>query len=64
MSTPQVVTLVTAFVSALLAILAGIDPGGVLARPEMQQAVIAVFAAAVPLGLYLWAYFHHQQSKM
>lgn len=63
MTTAQTVVAVGALVSAVLAVVAGIDPGGILSRPDIQTEVVGVFTAAVPLGLGLWAYFHHDLSK-
>ena len=49
-------------VSALLSVLAIADPGSVLARPDMQVALGAVFASAVPILVAVWAYLHHQTA--
>ena len=56
---PQIASLVAAAVSALLSLFGIVDPGGVLTRPDVQAAIVTVFAAAVPLFFALWAYFHH-----
>lgn len=64
MNTSQIVTAVTTLVSAVLAVLGAVDPGGVLARPDIQAMVVGVFTAAVPLGVYLWTYFHHDAAKV
>lgn len=62
MNTSQTASAIGALVSAVLAVIAGVDPGNILAKPDIQAEVLGVFTAAVPLGLALWAYFHHSAA--
>lgn len=58
----QVLTLVGTFVSAVLALVAGIDPGSFLAKPLIQGEVLGVFTAGIPLGFFLWMLMHHSAA--
>jgi len=60
--TAQAVALVVSLVSAILALIAGLDPGGILSKPDIQSLIVGVFTAAVPLALLLWAYLHHDAA--
>lgn len=63
-TTPQIAALVAAAVSAVLAAFGIVDPGGVLARPDVQAAIVGIFAAGVPLFFALWTYFHHTTAPV
>jgi hypothetical protein len=62
MTTAEWVAAVSGLVSAILSVLAIADPGSVLSRPDMQVALGAVFASAVPILVAVWAYLHHQTA--
>lgn len=59
MNTPQLVAAVTGTVSAALLLLGLIDPGSIFAKPNVDTAIVAVFASATPAAALVWAYFHH-----
>lgn len=58
LTTAEWVTAISAFVSAILAIVAGIDPASVLSKPTLDTAITTAFAAAVPILLAVTAGLH------
>lgn len=62
MTASQIAAAVSALLSAILSVISVVDPGGILARPDVQADLVAVFTAAVPLFVALWAYFHHSAA--
>lgn len=64
MPTSEWVTLSAALLSAILAILARVDPDGVLANGGMQNDVMTAFVAACALFVAMFSTFKNKnQSK-
>lgn len=62
MTAAQWAAAASTLLSAVLSVLALVDPGSVLSKPTMQEALATVFAAAVPILLGVFALLTHQAA--